>query len=118
MRGTMLSIDFDQLIDREFPGTKMTCPVYNCDNSISGYPGIHMLPPLLVEGNDNYEAWAGRGNLTVIPMCCEYGHYWELCFGFHKGQIFTFYRNLTLLTNEEYKHIDNLSEKAEHRKES
>jgi hypothetical protein len=48
--------------------------------------------PRLEHGNDNYEAWMGRGDCAVVPMSCEYGHEWELCVGFHKGESFLFAR--------------------------
>lgn len=59
-----------------------------------GYDYVHLGPPYLVDGQDNYKAWAGRGDLIVIPMDCENGHAWECCFGFHKGGTFAFIRHL------------------------
>lgn len=47
-------------------------------------------------GKDDYQAsWWGRGDLIVIPMQCENGHMWELCVGFHKGQLYMFGREGT-----------------------
>jgi hypothetical protein len=39
---------------------------------------------------DEYDQWAGRGNLTRIPFECEDGHSFNVCFGFHKGETYTF----------------------------
>jgi hypothetical protein len=50
-----------------------------------------------IKGNDSYEApWPGKGDLIVITFWCENIHTWELCFGEHKGQIFSFKKILTL----------------------
>lgn len=64
----------------------VSCPA--CGNTY-----IHTMPPEYEKGNDNYDAsWQGRGDLIVIPVWGECGHNWEICFGFHKGQTFSFVR--------------------------
>jgi len=48
-----------------------------------------------VSSDDSYRAgWPGRGDLTVLGFEGECGHDWEICFGFHKGEVFTFARVL------------------------
>jgi hypothetical protein len=60
-----------------------------------GYDFSHPGNVRNVSGDDAYRAsWPGRGDLTVINFNGECGHEWELCFGFHKGQTFTFCRIL------------------------
>lgn len=58
--------------------TPLLCPVcgFNCN---------HIGEIRTIPGNDGYEAWYGRGDLTVIPYSGECGSEWEICFGFHKG---------------------------------
>ena len=62
-------------------GVDIRCPV-------CGFDYVHFSDPISKNGNDNYEAWEGRGDALKIPMCCENGHSWNLRFGFHKGQTF------------------------------
>jgi hypothetical protein len=60
------------------------CPM--CDFEYNHLSEVKQIP-----GKDNYEApWPGRGDLLVITFWCEEGHTWELCFGQHKGQIYSF----------------------------
>jgi len=48
-----------------------------------------------VQGHDNYKAgWWGRGDLDVIKFRGECDHEFELCFGFHKGNVSVFCRVL------------------------
>ena|SRR5690349_7636910 len=64
----------------------LACPV--CGDTYHHWRTPHEVP-----GNDNYEAgWPGRGNLLVIPIDGECGHYWELCLGSHKGDVAIFAR--------------------------
>lgn len=56
------------------------------------HPYIHIGKPYTVSGNDNYDAWNGRGDLVVIPMESEFHGGFELCFGFHKGNTYPFIR--------------------------
>jgi hypothetical protein len=68
----------------------IVCPHRNCDCG-----NVHFTSVDLRDGDDDYKAgWEGRGDLIVIPMWCEGGHEWELCFGFHKGTTVSFTRNL------------------------
>ena len=49
-----------------------------------------------IESHDDYAAgWWGRGDLIVIAMQCEEQHMWEMCIGFHKGNLYTFARKGT-----------------------
>ncbi|MBA3474289.1 MAG: hypothetical protein H0T57_13865 [Rubrobacter sp.] len=65
---------------------RLLCPV--CGSSYQ-----HTGTPFDIPGQDAYEAgWGGRGNLLVVPVWCEEGHEWEMCFGFHKGETFSFVR--------------------------
>lgn len=58
-----------------------------------GFEYVHPEQPFVEDSKDNYEAsWPGRGDLTVIPFWCESGHKFEICFGFHKGNVTAFVR--------------------------
>ena len=64
----------------------LTCP--EC-----GFECNHFGQAKTILGNDNYDAgWGGRGDLIVIPIDGECGAIWEICFGFHKGNIAAFTR--------------------------
>ena len=64
----------------------LVCPV-------CGFDYQHEGNPRRIKGNDKYEDdWWGRGDLIVIPFYGECGTSWELCLGFHKGQIHCFTR--------------------------
>lgn len=53
----------------------------------------HLGEPVKESGKDGYEAsWGGRGDLVIIPIEGECGCLWEICFGFHKGNIAAFTR--------------------------
>ena len=68
---------------------EVKCPV-------CGFEYNHMGEPKTINGNDNGEAgWWGRGDLVVIPVEGECGCLWEICFGFHKGSIYSFSRVLS-----------------------
>ena len=60
---------------------------------ICGDTYVHLSAPQRISGEDAYKSWAGRGDLVVIPMWCEAGHAWDLCFGEHKGNTVAFIRN-------------------------
>jgi hypothetical protein len=98
---TELRYPIESVISREDPGwepgscvRKMRCPVCHFDC-------IHEGAPYVVPGHDNYEAgWDGRGDLVVVPMEGECGSRFDLCFGFHKGQLMSFVR-LTLRCEED-----------------
>lgn len=67
-------------------GHHVSCPV--CGSAFAHPEGVRT-----VSGNDEYSAsWPGRGDLTVLSFQGECGHHWELCFGFHKGEVFAFSR--------------------------
>ena len=63
----------------------LVCPVCSFEYN-------HIGEPRKVSGNDNYDAWQGRGDLLVVPFKAECGSEWEICFGFHKGQTNAFVR--------------------------
>ena len=52
----------------------------------------HTGSPQAVSTEDYGAGWGGRGPLLVVPVEGECGHSWEMCFGFHKGETFTFVR--------------------------
>jgi len=66
-------------------GEHLKCPI--CGD---GY--VYFCKPVEIDSKDSYKAsWMGRGNLIVIPFCCESNnHLWEICIGFHKGYSFSF----------------------------
>lgn len=68
-----------------FPFTTLICP-------ICGFGYNHPGTPRAISGDDNYDAWSGRGDLTAIPFSGECGSQWELCLGFHKGHTACFVR--------------------------
>lgn len=60
---------------------------------VCGFDYTTLDAPHVVLGHDRGSGgWAGRGDLIVIKGSCESGHEFEVCFGFHKGQTFTFCR--------------------------
>jgi hypothetical protein len=73
----------------------LVCPVCSFDYN-------HIGKPRRVQGGDAYLAWAGRGDLLVIPFSGECGSEWELCFGFHKGQSSGFVRVSKSCTEDSY----------------
>ena len=66
--------------------TTLKCPV-------CGYDYNHVAEPV-IQPTDDYDFWAGRGTLVSLPFWCENGHKYLLCFGFHKGNITTFWKRL------------------------
>jgi hypothetical protein len=65
------------------PGHLLYCPT--CRSSYQ-----HVAGPSMAARGADYAAWEGRGNLVRLPMHCEMGHSWEICFGFHKGESWIF----------------------------
>ena len=71
-----------------FDGTydSIVCPV-------CGFEYAHIGEIRKEEGHDHGDAgWKGRGDLVVIPIEGECGCLWDICFGFHKGNIAAFVR--------------------------
>jgi len=69
-------------------GTQMRCP-------LCGSEYVHLIDTQKVSGNDGYQAgWWGRGDLNILRFEGECGHEFELCFGSHKGNVYTFHRIL------------------------
>mgnify|MGYP003474224453 FL=1 len=68
--------------------TILACPICSFDYN-------YISKPIFEDGADNYKssAPAYRGHLVRIPFVCENGHNWEICFGFHKGNTFVFFRD-------------------------
>ena len=74
----------DKKLQHDIFSHKALCP--SCHDGYVHFTGINMMP-----GDDDYKAWAGRGDAIRIPMYCEAGpHYWDIVFGFHKGNTFIF----------------------------
>jgi hypothetical protein len=47
----------------------------------------------LHRGNDNYEAWEGRGDLATITLrCAACRDNFDICLGFHKGKTYLYVR--------------------------
>ena len=99
-------------------GQLVYCPVCKFDYN-------HILGFETVKGNNKGQAgWWGRGDLIVIRLRCENSHEWEICFGFHQGQLFVFARTLEkvkivyrdYITSPEWKtKADDAKERAGHR---
>jgi len=69
--------------DKDFNANAICCPVCGFDYS-------HQAGEITILSSDNYRAWAGRGEVIVIPFEGECGHKWKLCIGYHKGQNYIF----------------------------
>jgi len=61
----------------------ISCDLLVCPTCKFEY--THMGKPFVIDGNDNYKAWSGRGDLFILPFSCECGSKFEICFGYHKG---------------------------------
>ena len=71
---------------RKQPDLMIVCPICGLDY-------VHLTGTAVIDGQDNYKAgWGGRGDLCRVSFWCENGHVWNLCFGFHKGNLFGFYQ--------------------------
>jgi hypothetical protein len=63
---------------------QLTCPVCSDDYN-------HFGKAVQINGNDYWGgAWMGRGAVRKLGFWCESGHYWNLCFGFHKGNVYVY----------------------------
>lgn len=52
---------------------------------------------------DNYNVWKGRGDAVKIPMHCETDlHLWVLVLGFHKGNTFLTFEDVTEFSTNNY----------------
>ena len=69
----------------------VVCPV--CGDNY-----VHFSSPIEQDSRGNYEAnWGGRGDLIIVPMECEASqHQFEICIGFHKGNVDIFARDTTV----------------------
>lgn len=59
-------------------GVSVKCPICSCEN-------VHLASAENRSGNDDYQAWGGRGDAVYVEMFCESGCSWDLRLGFHKG---------------------------------
>lgn len=79
------------------PSDTLRCPVCAFDHN-------RVTKTERVPGNDNYGAvsdgFTGRGDLIVLDIECEAGHYWQLCIGFHKGISNLFARTVEISARE------------------
>lgn len=73
----------------------LVCPVCS-------FPFNHIGDPLRRPGDDDYQAWQGRGDLVVIPMTGECRSEWDICFGFHKGESYSFVPVRRACTDKSY----------------
>lgn len=65
---------------------QIKCPV-------CGFEYNHMYKVESEDSHDSYDAsWWGRGDLLIMDMECEEGHFWQLCIGYHKGMNYIFAR--------------------------
>ncbi len=78
-------------------GDQFVCP--SCE-----FEYIHFETPTYIDGNDDGQAWGGRGDAIKIPMWCENSHGWTLIVGFHKGGTFLKIEGIRNLTPVEVKH--------------
>ena len=85
MKGSLVFLNIENTEE-----SNLVCPVCKFEYQ---HPG----KPMVVDGQENYAAgWWGRGSLTILPFESECGTKWELCFGFHKGNVFSFTRIIEL----------------------
>ena len=61
----------------------LVCPICQYDHT-------HIGTPKVVDSQDNYKAWVGRGDKIVLPVESECGSEFQICFGYHKGQNFIY----------------------------
>jgi hypothetical protein len=61
---------------------------------ICGFDYNHILKSKHIPGKDDYKAWEGRGDAVKVFIQGECGHYWNLCIGFHKGNLYLFCESL------------------------
>lgn len=73
----------------------LVCPICN-------FQFNHIGNPIRRSGDDDYQAWDGRGDLLVIPIQAECMSEWDICFGFHKGESYAFVRVRRACTDSSY----------------
>lgn len=74
----------------------ISCPM--CDENY-----VHFENPSGEAGDDvSYTQWSGRGGCIRIPMRCEFGHYWDMAIGFHKGYTYIFNTNKQTSARKQY----------------
>lgn len=83
--GTLKNIDLNSCLHWSatpfVEGFNLACP--RCS---SEFFTLH--PMQERKGNDNYEAWQGRGDLQILEFnCISCWHSTQIRLGFHKGQI-------------------------------
>lgn len=62
---------------------EMVCPV--CGDSYT-----QVVNRKRIDGEDDYQAWSGRGDCVKVLFQGECGAEWNVCFGFHKGNTAAF----------------------------
>jgi len=87
----VLNNDVDECGWQNGTARNLNCPV--CGDNFQ-HVGKDVGEPRLIDGQNAYAAWDGKGDLVVVPVVGECGHKWELCFGFHKGNTAAFARTL------------------------
>lgn len=70
----------------------VVCPVCGDDYT-------HVVKNTLIDGKDDYQAWAGRGDCVKVLFGAECGAEWNVCFGFHKGNTSAFLEILRSCTS-------------------
>lgn len=66
-------------------------PTFTVHCPICGHDYTHAAEPLVLDSEDRYLAWAGRGDCIKIPFEGECGHRFVLCIGYHKGKNYAFW---------------------------
>jgi hypothetical protein len=72
----MVCAEWPQILD-------VICPV-------CGFNYSRIQNQKLIDGNDDYQAWAGRGDVVKLLFVGECGAEWHMCFGFHKGTTYAY----------------------------
>jgi len=73
---------FNKSVFHDDNSIKVNCP-------ICGIFTVSFDKPDHITGED-YKVWKGQGECVKVPMQCSEGHAWTYCFGYHKGEVFTY----------------------------
>ena len=86
-RGSSSLLRISEITEENSFGDLINCP--KCGFNCSHLGDVDRRP-----GNDNYEAegFTGRGDVIATELHGECGHSWEICLGFHKGEVSIFAR--------------------------
>lgn len=66
----------------DLEATKLINPISSCE-------WVHFRGIEEIDGEDSYKAWRGRGDCIKVHFDDEEDGTFALCFGFHKGNMFT-----------------------------